>query len=119
MSKNDELKLRSGEVKNIAFKELSIVRNLIFWVDVINNGNNQNHVIFVRPFNKKAAIPQQLTSDVFHIKSNFHGYGGKSYQCIDFKNKFYLLWIDQLTKAIWLQIFESIETVNSFEKQYP
>ncbi|MDC3145025.1 prolyl oligopeptidase family serine peptidase, partial [bacterium] len=31
---------------------------------------------------------------------------GKSYKCINFKNNFFLIWIDQISKAIWFQIFK-------------
>ena len=108
MSNVATLKLGKGERRNIAFKELSIIGNIIFWVDVVSNDNNLNNAIFARPFNDKDALPQQLTGDEFNLKSNFHGYGGKSYQCLQIKNFFYLIWIDQFSKAIWLQIFETI-----------
>ena len=52
---------------------------MIFWVDYIPDGQADKNSIFVRPFNDKKAIPQQLIGDSFYIKSNFHGYGGKSY----------------------------------------
>ena len=52
-----------------------------------------NNALFARPFNDKNAIPQQLTGENFYIKSNFHGYGGKSYQCIDINDQIYLVWI--------------------------
>ena len=42
--------------------------------------------------NDKNAIPQNLTGDNFYIKSNFHGYGGKSYQCIEVNDQIYLIW---------------------------
>ena len=45
----------------------------------------------------------------------FHGYGGKSYKCINFKNNFYLLWIDQITKAVWFQIFK--EAASNYRSQ--
>ena len=41
-----------------AFKELTIVRDTIFWIDVVGEGQNQN-AIFARPFNVKEAFPQQ------------------------------------------------------------
>ena len=54
----------------------------------------------------KEAFPQKLTSNKFNIKNNFHGYGGKSYKCINFKNNIYLIWIDQITNALWFQILK-------------
>jgi len=63
---------------------------LIFWIDVVGEGQNEN-AIFARPFDVKEAIPQQLTSKKYNIKNNFHGYGGKSYKCINFKNNFYFM----------------------------
>ena len=105
MSNDDKLKVRQSESKKKAFKELTIIRDKIFWIDVVGEGQNEN-AIFARPFNVKEAIPQQLTIKKFNIRSNFHGYGGKSYKCINFKNNFYLIWIDQITKAVWFQIFK-------------
>jgi len=104
MSNDDKLKVSQTESKKTAFKELTIVRDTIFWIDAVGKGQNEN-AIFARPFYVKEAFPQQLTSKKYNIKNNFHGYGGKSYKCINFKNKFYLIWIDQITKAVWFQIF--------------
>jgi len=105
MSNDDKLKVRQTESKKNAFKELTIIRDTIFWIDVVGEGQNEN-AIFARPFNNKGAFPQKLTSKKYNIKNNFHGYGGKSYKCINFKNNFYLIWIDQITKAVWFQIFK-------------
>jgi len=118
MSNVDKLKLGQGERRNIAFKELSILGNTIFWVDVVSDGNNLNYAIFARPFNDKDAFPQQLTGDQFNVKSNFHGYGGKSYKCFYFKKNVYLIWIDQFTKAIWFKVFEGIDLIDRSKKQY-
>ena len=92
--------------KNKAFKEISLVKNLIFWVDSVQKGKRLRNCIFVRPFNQKGLSPQKLTCDQFNIGSHFHGYGGKSYKCIDFGEKIYLIWIDQISKSLWMQIFE-------------
>ena len=105
MSNDDKLKVRQTESKKNAYKELTIIRDTIFWIDVVGEGQNEN-AIFARPFNDKGAFPQKLTSKNHNIKNNFHGYGGKSYKCINFKNNFYLIWIDQITKAVWFQIFK-------------
>jgi len=78
MSNDDKLKVRQTESKKNAFKELTIIRDTIFWIDVVGEGQNEN-AIFARPFNDKKAFPQKLTSKKFNIKNNFHGYGGKSY----------------------------------------
>jgi len=90
MSNDDKLKVRQTEYKKNAFKELTIVRDTIFWIDVVGEGQNEN-AIFARPFNEKEAFPQKLTSKKYNIKNNFHGYGGKSYKCIYLKNNFYLV----------------------------
>ena len=105
MSNDDKLKVRQTESKKNAFKELTIIMDTIFWIDVGGIGQNEN-AIFARPFNEKDAFPQKLTSKKYLIKNNFHGYGGKSYKCINFNYNFYLLWIDQVTKAVWFQIFK-------------
>jgi len=105
MSNDDKLKVKQTASKKKSFKELTIVRDTIFWIDVVGEGQNEN-AIFARPFNVKEAIPQRLTSKKYNIKNYFHGYGGKSYKCINFKDNFYLIWIDQITKAVWFQIFK-------------
>ena len=105
MSNDDQLKVRQTVSKKKSFKELTIVRDIIFWIDLFGEGQNEN-AIFARPFNEKEAFPQKLTSKKYNIKNNFHGYGGKSYKCIYLKNNFYLIWIDQITKALWFQIFK-------------
>ena len=116
MSNVDKLKVIQTESKKRAIRELTIVRDTIFWIDDVVEGQNEN-AIFARPFNVKEAVPQQLTSKKHYIKNNFHGYGGKSYKCINFKNNFYLIWIDQITKAVWFQIFkESASTYRSQNK---
>ena len=50
MSKDDKLKVRQTESKKNAFKELTIIRDTIFWIDVVGEGQNEN-AIFARPFN--------------------------------------------------------------------
>ena len=117
MSNYDKLKVRQNISKKKAFKELIIIRDIIFWIDVVDEDLNAN-AIFARPFNDKDAIPQKLTSKKYKIKNNFHGYGGKSYKCIEFKNNFYLIWIDQLTKAVWFQIFKKVSSNNSIQNKY-
>ena len=111
MSNDDKLKVRQTESKKNAYKELTIIRDTIFWIDVVGEGQNEN-AIFARPFNEKEAFPQNLTSKKYNIKNNFHGYGGKSYKCIYLKNNFYLIWIDQITNAVWFQIFKFFYSVN-------
>ena len=61
MSNDDQLKVRQTESKKNAFKELTIIRDTIFWIDVVGEGQNEN-AIFARPFNSKVAFPQKLTS---------------------------------------------------------
>ena len=66
MSNDDKLKVRKTESKKNALKELTIIKNTIFWIDVVGKGQNEN-AIFVRPFNVKEAIPQQLTSKKYNL----------------------------------------------------
>jgi len=117
MSNDDKLKVRQTESKKNAYKELTIIRDTIFWIDVVGEGQNEN-AIFARPFNNKGAFPQKLTSQKYNIKNNFHGYGGKSYKCINFKNNFYLIWIDQITKAVWFQIFKEAASTDRSQNKY-
>ncbi len=105
MSNIQNLKIEQSDLKKSSFKDLSLVKNMIFWVDTISHEKSNKNAIFTRPFNDKKAIPQQLTGDNFYIKSNFHGYGGKSYQCLEVHDQIYLIWIDQISQALWLQVF--------------
>ena len=116
MSNDDKLKVRQTKSKKNAFKELTIIRNTIFWIDVVE-GKNEN-AIFARPFNDKEALPQKLTTKKYNIKNNFHGYGGKSYKCINFKNNFYLIWIDQITNALWFQILKEATSTERSQDKY-
>ncbi len=117
MSNDDQLKVRQIVSKKKSFKELTIVRDIIFWIDLVGEGQNEN-AIFAKPFNEKDAFPQKLTSKKYNIKNKFHGYGGKSYKCINFKNNFYLIWIDQITKAVWFQIFKEATSTYSSQNKY-
>ncbi len=118
MSDTDNLKLKQTYLKNISFKDLSIIKNIIFWLDAIPDDKKYKNAIFARPFNDKNAIPQQLTGDNFYIKNQFHGYGGKSYQCIEVHDQIYLIWFDQYSKALWLQIFRVQERVSKSDNKY-
>ena len=118
MSNSEDLKIKTSDIKNSSFKELSIIKNFIFWVDFIPQGGKQNNAIFARPFNNQNAIPQQLTAEKFLIKSNFHGYGGKSYQCVEVNDQIYLVWIDQISKALWLRILEVQKVVSQNDNEY-
>ncbi len=117
MSNYDQLRVRQTVSKKKSFKELTIVRDMIFWIDLFGEGQNEN-AIFARPFNEKEAFPQKLTSKKYNIKNNFHGYGGKSYKCIYLKNNFYLIWIDQITKALWFQIFKEAASTDRSQNKY-
>ncbi|MBO8203632.1 alpha/beta hydrolase family protein [Prochlorococcus marinus] len=117
MSNNVKAKVSQKDSKKKDFKELTIVRDTIFWIDDVDEDQHQN-AIFARPFNEKYAFPQKLTGKKHNIKSNFHGYGGKSYKCIDFKKNFYLIWIDQSSKAVWFQIFKEAGIKYRIENKY-
>ncbi len=117
MSNDDQLKVRQTVSKKKSFKELIIVRDTIFWIDLVAEGQNEN-AIFARPFNEKEALPQKLTDKKYNIKNNFHGYGGKSYKCIYLKNNFYLIWIDQITNAVWVQTFNEVASNYRSQKRY-
>jgi len=40
MSNDDKLKVRQTESKKNAYKELTIIRDTIFWIDVVGEGQN-------------------------------------------------------------------------------
>ncbi len=105
---NNYTKLASKDVyPNVkSYKQLSLIKNFIFWVGNISSGMNTRNTIFVRPFLQKGIEAQNLIGDSFYIKSNFHGYGGKSYKCFFHNDKFYLIWIDQITNSLWYKIFD-------------
>ncbi len=118
MSNAKDLKIKQTDTKKISFKELSLIKDMIFWVDIIPDEKIYRNAIFARPFNDKDAIPQKLTGDNLYIKSNFHGYGGKPYQCIEVYDQIYLIWVDQISKALWLKIFRVQETVSKNDNEY-
>ena len=104
---NNYKKLAINDVypKNKSYQQLSLIKNFIFWVENISSDKNTRNAIFVRPFLQKNVKAQNLIGDSFYVKSNFHGYGGKSYKCFFHNDKFYLIWIDQITKSLWYKIF--------------
>ena len=118
MSNDTNLKINQIDIKKISFNELSLIKNIIFWVDIIPNEKTHKNAIFARPFNDKNAIPQKLTDDNFYVKNNFHGYGGKSYQCIEVHDQIYLIWVDQLSKALWFKVFRVQEIFPENDKEY-
>ncbi len=118
MSNSENLKIKQSNIKNSSFKEISIIRNFIFWVDIISDGEIHNNAIFARPFNDKNANPLQLTGNNSYIKSNFHGYGGRSYQCVEVHDQIYLVWIDQISKALWLRILKVNQEVSENDNRY-
>ncbi len=89
-----------------SYQQLSLLEDFIFWVGNISSGKDPRNTILVRPFLHKNMEAQNLIGDSFYIKSNFHGYGGKSYKCFLKNDKFYLIWIDKLTNSLWYKIFE-------------
>ena len=89
-----------------SYQQLSLLNNFIFWVVNISSGKNSRNAIFARPFLQKKLVAQNLIGDNFYLKSNFHGYGGKSYKCFLHNNKFHLIWIDQITNSLWYKTFE-------------
>jgi len=89
-----------------SYQQLSLIKNFIFWVGNISTGKNPSNTIFVRPVLQKGVKAQNLIGDSFYVKSNFHGYGGKSYKCFFNNGKFYLIWIDQITNSLWYKNFE-------------
>ena len=118
MSNSEIFKIKQSDTKKSFFKEISIIKNFIFWIDIIPDGKIHNNAIFARPFNDKNAIPQQLIGDNFYIKSKFHGYGGNSYQCIEVDDQIYLVWIDQISKALWLRILKFKEVILENDNVY-
>ena len=44
MSNDDNLKVRQTDSKKKSFKELTIIRDTIFWIDVVGEGQNENAI---------------------------------------------------------------------------
>ena len=60
MSNDDKLKVRQTESKK-AFKELTIIRDIIFWIDFVGEGQDEN-AIFARPFNEKKGFSSEINN---------------------------------------------------------
>ena len=71
MNNAKNLKIKQIDKKNISFKELSLIKNIIFWVDIIPGDQTHKNAIFAKPFNDKNAIPQKLTAMIFILKAIF------------------------------------------------
>ncbi len=88
MNNYKKLSIANVYPKVESYQQISLVNNFIFWVGNISSGKNKRNAIFVRPFLKKNLGAQNLIGDGFYLKSNFHGYGGKSYKCFFIKINF-------------------------------
>ena len=106
MNNYKELKVEEVYKKQNSFNEISLIEELLFWKESLNINGSKNNAIFARPTKHTNLRPQQLTSNCFCIKSSFHGYGGRSYQCFKTKSQIYIVWIDQLTGSLWAQKFQ-------------
>ena len=71
MSNYKNLKINVGDLQNKSFKELSLIKNLIFWIDIFQIGENYINAIFTRPFNQKDKKPQKLTVIILILKVIF------------------------------------------------
>ena len=49
MSNDDQLKVRQTVSKKNSFKELTIVRDIIFWIDLVGEGQNENCLLYTSP----------------------------------------------------------------------
>ncbi len=111
MKKYKNKKTEENDKVNSNFKEISLVNDLLFWRDSLSKNEVFYDSIYVRTFNNKEAKPQNLTNECYLMKSSFHGYGGKNYKCIQLGDKFYLFWIDQITRTLFYKIFK--KNINS------
>ena len=87
MNNHKKLAIKDVYPKVESYQQISLINNYIFWVEKISSGENSRNAIFVRPFLQKKLGAQNLIGDGFYLKSNFHGYGGKSYKCFFHKSK--------------------------------
>ena len=110
------LKVEDVYKKKKSFNELSLVGDLIFWKESLEITGKKNNAIYARPVLENKLEPQNLTGDIFCIQSSFHGYGGRSYQCIKRNNQIYLIWIDKFTGSLWAQNYEVNKLENNIFK---
>ena len=106
MNNYKKLSLEDVYPKFGSYQQISLINNFIFWVRNISIGKNSRNAIYVSPSLSPKIKAQNLIGDNFYLKSNFHGYGGKSYKCFFHDNKFHLIWIDQITNSLWYKIFQ-------------
>ncbi len=89
-----------------SFNEISLIGDLFFWKESLNISGLKKNAIFVKRFQDDKFKSQQLTNNNFFINSSFHGYGGSSYKCFKRNNQILLVWIDQLSGALWAQKYQ-------------
>ncbi len=66
MSNDDNLKVRQTDSKKKSFKELTIIRDTIFWIDVVGEGQNVGLMLLV-----KVKMKMQFLQDHLMIKKLF------------------------------------------------
>ena len=118
MSNHKELNVKSVYKDKKNFNETNIIGNLIFWKEKLNITGKKNNAIFTRPINNPNSVTQNLTGDQFLITSLFHGYGGQSYKCIKSNNQLFIVWIDQISKSIWINSFQFINS-KDYKDHFP
>jgi len=92
------LELINLEVKTLENNELKIIGK------VINLENEKNNLLVIELFKNQKKILIPFVKDIVPL--------------IDIKNNFYLIWIDQLTKALWFQIFKEAESNYRSQNKY-
>ena len=118
MINHKELNVKSVYKDKKFLSETNIVEDLIFWKERLNTAGKKNNAIFTRPINNPNSVTQNLTGDQFLITSLFHGYGGQSYKCIKSNNQLLIVWIDQISKSIWINSFNFINA-EDYKDHFP
>tara|TARA_B100000073_G_C23735063_1_gene571950 strand:- start:970 stop:2895 length:1926 start_codon:yes stop_codon:yes gene_type:complete len=118
MQNQDQLNIEDVYEGNNSKREVTFIKNYIFWIDKIDSGSLQRNSIFVRPFQQDDSVSQNLLGANYFIQSFFHGYGGRSYQCLEIDEHIILIWFDQLSKSLWSQIFELNPNSSISNKEY-
>ena len=118
MINHKELNVKSVYKDKKSLGETNIIEDLIFWKERLNIAGKKNNAIFTRPINNPNSVTQNLTGDQFSITSLFHGYGGQSYKCIKSNNQLFIVWIDQISKSIWINSFKFINS-GDYKDQFP
>ena len=118
MNKNSNIEVSEVYRNKNLKKESILLKGFVFWLEKVKSRDFYGNSIFVRPFNANSLPPQNLIGSGFSFNSFFHGYGGNSFQCIESDGKILLIWFDQVTKSLWMQMLKEFKSPCYEEAKY-